>query len=284
MRAALARRNASIMMNISIRLWFVGGQVDCTRKTSSPRTFSSIFTKVSPSGNALTVLLPSSAPMFLAMDSARGRLDVPLKIFTGAMGSETTNATVPVAARGESKQQRGCGKQDFGTRDGKNSYRQLPWPLGWFRECTQMPPLNRTFCAGASAFWRVLLCLVVMLAITGCSTVGYYKQAAAGQYEVVSRQETIPTLLARTNTPAKLREKLELVLRLRQFAERELDLKTDGHYAKYADLGRRYVVWNVYAAPEFSMEPKQWWYPIVGRLKYRGFFSEADARACATRL
>jgi predicted aminopeptidase len=131
---------------------------------------------------------------------------------------------------------------------------------------------------------RAFLCLAAVLVFTGCNTVGYYRQAAAGQYEVVSRQEKIPNLLARTNTPAKLREKLELVLRLRQFAEHELHLKTDGHYAKYADLGRRYVVWNVYAAPEFSMEPKQWWYPIVGRLKYRGFFSEADARACATRL
>jgi predicted aminopeptidase len=150
-----------------------------------------------------------------------------------------------------------------------------------------MLPSSQPFCAGANclrAFWWALPSLVLGLIITGCSTVSYYKQAAGGQYEVVSRQEKIPTLLVRTNTPPKLREKLELVLSLRQFAERELHLKTDGHYAKYADLGRRYVVWNVYAAPEFSMEPKQWWYPIVGRLKYRGFFSETDARACAARL
>lgn len=129
------------------------------------------------------------------------------------------------------------------------------------------------FCLGALA-----------LLATGCNTVRYYHQAAAGQYEVFSRQEKITSLLARTNTPPELRVKLELVLRLREFAERELHLKTGGHYAKYADLGRPYVVWNVYAAPEFSVEPKRWWYPIVGRLKYRGFFAEADARACAAQL
>src|SRR2546425_12775100 len=82
MREALARRSASIMMNISIRLWFVGGQVDWTRKTSSPRTFSSILTNVSPSGKELTVHLPKSRPIDLAMARARGGLDVPLKIFT----------------------------------------------------------------------------------------------------------------------------------------------------------------------------------------------------------
>ena len=120
--------------------------------------------------------------------------------------------------------------------------------------------------------------------ISGCGTVGYYRQAISGQYEILDRREPIQTVLARTNTSPALREKLQLVLGLREFAERELHLKTDGHYAKYADLGRRYVVWNVYAAPEFSLEPKKWWYPIVGKLKYRGFFSEKEARECAAGL
>jgi len=82
MRDALARRSASIMIKSSIRWWFVGGDVDCTRKTSSPRTFSSILTNVSPSGKALTVHFPSSVPMYFAMASANGGLEVPLNIFT----------------------------------------------------------------------------------------------------------------------------------------------------------------------------------------------------------
>src|SRR3954470_9883921 len=81
-RDALARRKASIMMNNSIRLWLVGGEVDCTTKTSSPRTFSSIFTFVSPSGNASTVHFPTSMPIDVAMDLASGGFDVPAKIFT----------------------------------------------------------------------------------------------------------------------------------------------------------------------------------------------------------
>ena len=50
------------------------------------------------------------------------------------------------------------------------------------------------------------------------------------------------------------------------------------------DLHRPYAVWNVCAAPEFSLEPKTWWYPIVGSLDYRGFFSERDARKYADIL
>jgi predicted aminopeptidase len=131
---------------------------------------------------------------------------------------------------------------------------------------------------------RVLLFCAAMVFITGCNTVGYYRQAVSGQYEILAKREPIETVLARADTRPSLREKLQLVLDIRQFAERELQLKTDGHYAKYADLGRRYVVWNVYAAPEFSLEPKKWWYPVVGSLKYRGFFSEKDAQECGARL
>ena len=80
-RVALARRNASIMMNISIRLWFVGGEVGCTMNTSSPRTFSSIFTNVSPSGNGVIVHLPSSMPMDLQMARARGSIGSAAKNF-----------------------------------------------------------------------------------------------------------------------------------------------------------------------------------------------------------
>jgi predicted aminopeptidase len=58
----------------------------------------------------------------------------------------------------------------------------------------------------------------------------------------------------------------------------------NGHYRKYSDLHRPFVVWNVQATPQFSLEPKTWWYPLVGRLEYRGYFSESGARDNGARL
>jgi predicted aminopeptidase len=134
-------------------------------------------------------------------------------------------------------------------------------------------------------WWRWGLALAALaLIVTGCKSVGYYQQAAAGQWQIVSKRQDIKKLLQQPDTRPALREQLELILSLREYAEHELKLKPDGHYTQYADLGRRFVVWNVYAAPEFSLEPKKWWYPVVGSLKYRGFFNEADARACGADL
>jgi predicted aminopeptidase len=119
---------------------------------------------------------------------------------------------------------------------------------------------------------------------SGCQTVGFYTQAIHGQCQVLHRGEPIEHLLKNPATPPSLQVKLRLVLDLRKFAETELNLPANGHYLAYADLGRRYAVWNVYAAPEFSLQAKSWWYPVVGRLKYRGYFSEKSARETAAKL
>jgi predicted aminopeptidase len=127
---------------------------------------------------------------------------------------------------------------------------------------------------------------VVVLAtvLSGCQAVSYYKQAIRGQYQIFANRERVEKLIASTNTPAPLKEKFRLVLDLRRFAEKELKLPVDGHYDRYVDVKRRFVVWNVHGAREFSLQPKTWWYPIVGRLKYRGFFSEPQAKRYAKAL
>ena len=123
-----------------------------------------------------------------------------------------------------------------------------------------------------------LALLLAALALSGCRTLSYYGQAIKGHYGVVAREEQIDKLLADPETPTRLRAKLQLVRQLCAFAARDLKLPVNGNYRKYADLHRPFVVWNVEAAPEFSLEPKAWWYPFVGRLDYRGYFAEAGAR------
>lgn len=132
--------------------------------------------------------------------------------------------------------------------------------------------------------WLGVGALFLLLVITGCRTVSYYSQAIRGQYQIVRRERPIREVLASPETTSRLSNQLSLVLQLRAFAEHDLKLKANGHYLDYADLGRRYVVWNVYAAPEFSMESRTWWYPIVGSLKYRGYFDEVQARRLGTNL
>jgi predicted aminopeptidase len=126
--------------------------------------------------------------------------------------------------------------------------------------------------------------LSAMAAVSGCHELGFYAQAIHGQYEIFARQKPVDELVADPSTPAELKAKLQIVRDLRAFAEQELKLPVNGHYRKYTDLHRPFVVWNVQATPKFSLQPKTWWYPLVGSLEYRGYFSESGARDTGARL
>jgi len=126
----------------------------------------------------------------------------------------------------------------------------------------------------------VLAALVLVAPLSGC----YLLQAAVGQGEVLARSEPVARLVADPVTPAPLRATLDLAVAAREFAVCELGLPDGRSFRSYADLGRPYAVWNVVAAPEFSVEPRQWCYPVAGCVAYRGYFDESRARAAARRL
>jgi len=129
----------------------------------------------------------------------------------------------------------------------------------------------------------VSLLLLLGLAESGCS-IGYYWQASRGQMSIVQGREPVADLLEQAELEPALRARLELSQQVLQFAHTEMLLPDNGSYTTYFDTGHPYVVWNVFAAPEFSLAPQVWCFPVAGCIAYRGYFSEAQARAYADKL
>ena len=119
--------------------------------------------------------------------------------------------------------------------------------------------------------------------LSGCGT-PYLMQAASGEVHVLHERVPIDTVLADPHTPVAVHEHLERVRAAREFASQELGLPDNDSYRSYADIGRPYVVWNVVAAPEFSVAPKRWCFPVAGCVAYRGYFHEQPARDFALTL
>jgi predicted aminopeptidase len=130
---------------------------------------------------------------------------------------------------------------------------------------------------------RRMIVVGLTLALAGCSAAEFYWQGVSGQFDLLSRARPIPEVV-RDMPDGTLKTKLAQVQALRAFATRELGLPENGSYTRYADVGRPYVVWNVFAAPQFSLAARQWCFPVAGCVAYRGYFAEADARAEADRL
>jgi predicted aminopeptidase len=133
--------------------------------------------------------------------------------------------------------------------------------------------------------WRLAAALlVVAAAVTGCESISYYGQAIGGQIALFSRARPVDDWLADPGTTPQLRSQLVKAKAIREFASRSLGLPDNGSYHSYAQLDRPYVVWNVYAAGELSVEPKQECFPFAGCVSYRGFFSEEEAKRHAETL
>ena len=112
----------------------------------------------------------------------------------------------------------------------------------------------------------------------------FYTQGVRGQVEILQKSRPNAEVIASAKTPEWIKKQIILTEELCDFASKELDLPGDSAYHKYADLGRRHVVFVLHAATEFSLEPKTWYYPVVGELDYRGYFSEEDAIAYSRKL
>ncbi|THF86809.1 aminopeptidase [Deinococcus sp. KSM4-11] len=135
--------------------------------------------------------------------------------------------------------------------------------------------------------WAALAGVATLTVIlSGCSEIRYLSQAAGGQLDLLRRARPVADVLADPTTPAGVHRKLQLAADVRAFAVAPtsaggLGLPDHGSFLKYVDVGRPYVVWNVFSAPEFSVQLDTSCFPIAGCVGYRGYFMEAAAQAYA---
>lgn len=131
---------------------------------------------------------------------------------------------------------------------------------------------------------RTILATVLCLLVGGCINIPYYAQAIDGQLRLMAATRPISEVLVDATTDPALRRQLERESAVREFASRELALPDNGSYRSYADLGRPFVVWNVFAAPEFSVELQQWCMVFIGCVNYRGYYDKNKADLYADEL
>ena len=115
---------------------------------------------------------------------------------------------------------------------------------------------------------------------TGC----FLTRAGYEEARILTRRQSIAQLVERGGVDAPTRDKLRLVLEARAFAVDSLGLPARRSFTRYTDLGRDTLVLVLSAAHRDRLEPYSWWFPIVGRVPYKGYFDFDAARKAATGL
>lgn len=124
---------------------------------------------------------------------------------------------------------------------------------------------------------------MAVLSLCSCRSLHYYGQAVRGQAQLILHRRNIDAVISDPNTSPELARRLQLALRARQFASRQLGLPDNRSYTTYVDLHRPYVVWNVFATKPYSVEALPQCFLVAGCVAYRGWFSKSAAEADAAK-
>jgi predicted aminopeptidase len=135
--------------------------------------------------------------------------------------------------------------------------------------------------ARSSQAWLGVIALGA--AIAGCSPF-YVMRAAYEEGKILWRREPISDYLARPELNQDTQEKLRLVLATRDYARDVLKLNVGGSYSSFSYVDRPDLTYIVIAAPKAELRPYTWWFPLVGSVPYKGYFSKEDAQAEVKRL
>jgi predicted aminopeptidase len=130
----------------------------------------------------------------------------------------------------------------------------------------------------------VLLRLTLpVLLCAGCSPI-YVMRAAVEEAKILSRRRPIVEVLEDDATQERTRTKLKLVIQARSFADHELDLDAGESFTTYSWVEHDTLLMVLSAARKDRFELHTWWFPIVGRVPYKGYFNFGDAYAAAAEL
>ena len=129
----------------------------------------------------------------------------------------------------------------------------------------------------------IVLGLLLSTFLSACSPF-YVLRAAYEEGKILWRREPIAQFLEKADVNQDTQEKLKLVLAVREYARDVLKMNVGGSYASYSYVDRPDLTFILTASPKTELKPYTWWFLIVGRVPYKGYFSRADAEAAAADL
>jgi len=132
--------------------------------------------------------------------------------------------------------------------------------------------------------FRLLAAVIMASGVSGCTSISYYAQSLEGHVQIMAARENVGKLIHDPSTPEALRAKLTSASTIRRFATDELALPENNSYRSYVDIHRDAVTWAVFAAPQFSLAPRTWCFPVFGCVPYRGYFARKSAAESAVEL
>jgi len=145
---------------------------------------------------------------------------------------------------------------------------------GPLRGCRPAPAARAATLGPMRARSRLLTLLALLPPLAGCRTL-YVLRSAWFEAELLSAREPVGRVLSEDRVQGARADRLRLVPEIGAFGS-EIGLASTRSYTTVSLSWDRQVL-NLSACPPLSFEVATWWFPVVGRVPYLGFFRPRDA-------
>ncbi|MEX2335638.1 MAG: aminopeptidase [Fulvivirga sp.] len=118
---------------------------------------------------------------------------------------------------------------------------------------------------------------LLILVLLNLNLIIYGLEQARGQLHIVWNAKPVEEYLSDPDVPDSVKQKLKFIQVVREYAVNELGLNDSDNYTAMYDQKGKPVLWVVTGCKPYAFEPKEWHFPVIGSMPYKGYFVEEDA-------
>lgn len=120
--------------------------------------------------------------------------------------------------------------------------------------------------------FKTLVVIIALLTLWKHQLLLYGISQARGQLKVVRSSREVEEVLDDPGIADSIKYKLKLIQEVKQFSYEYLGFEETENYDTYYDQHGNPTLWVVTAAKPFELQPKEWHFPFLGKVPYKGYF------------
>ena len=126
-------------------------------------------------------------------------------------------------------------------------------------------------------FLELFFIVLMLFCLIWHDLVIYGVSQGKGQLTLVLNAQPIEKILKDDSFPDSLKQKLKLIVEIKQFAIDSIGIHSSNNYTTVYNQQNKSILLTVSACEPYSFKAKEWRFPFLGTVSYKGFFNRDKA-------
>ena len=127
-------------------------------------------------------------------------------------------------------------------------------------------------------FFELSFLLIMAMCLIWHNLIIYGISQGKGQLSIVWNSQPIEEILKDASFPDSLKQKLKLIIEIKKYAVDSIGINPSNNYSIVYNQKHKPILWTVSACEPYSFKAKEWTFPFLGAVSYKGFFNKNEAK------